>query len=100
MNPAPARLQLLGLYKQPLWLPRTLPDSSLSTGPLPWSTHQAGHVIRDSEAGPASAPGCLGAHPAPLSCHSYRNNLKAMFVLMSLFPWTPANHTIKINGEP
>lgn len=36
----------------------------------------------------------------PRSGPSEGGNLKPLFMIMPLFPWTPANCTTKINGEP
>lgn len=36
----------------------------------------------------------------PRRCPSEGGNLKPLFMIMPSFPWTPANCTTKINGEP
>lgn len=43
-------------------------------------------------------PGAPGLPPR--SSHSSCENLKPVFMIMPLFPWTPVNCTTKINGEP
>lgn len=47
-------------------------------------------------------PPILGPLPTlvPGSCHPSWENLQPVFMIMPLFPWTPANGTTKINGEP
>lgn len=86
--------------------PRTLPGCPLSTGPNLKSRPLSRPPIRTHYSQsrgrlPGFCPWLFGARLAPLSCQSYWENLKAVFVLMSSsFPWTRVNHATKINGEP